>query len=384
MARELSGALATEQVIAISQRYVEASFGGKAQLLLPDAHDHLQAPHPQPDQPATELTRAQWCFDHPHCIASESEAAASVPGVLYVALKASLRSRGVLVIAAEPPQLAMMTAQRHLLDTVAVLIAIALERVHLAAVASDTLVKMEAERERNTLLAGLSHDLRTPMTALMGLAETLALALSQEQSPYQDSLASIQEQAERMALLVNNLLDMARLQEGRIRLHQDWQSVEELVGSAIRMLKQPLSGHPLRLTLDPNLPLIHCDAVLIERVLINLLQNAAQYTPPGTLIGINAAVQNDGLHIEVWDEGQGLPKTHAQDLFEKFIRGDTTPNLTGVGLGLSICRAIIAAHGGQIQSQNRRAGGACFEFTLPLKPPPLLEIIDDEDVVESA
>ena len=129
---------------------------------------------------------------------------------------------------------------------------------------------MEAERQRNSLLAALSHDLRTPLTALIGLAETLALELAAEESPHQESLTAIREQAVRMALLAENLLDMARLQAEKVRLRKDWQSLEELVGSAVRMLEQPLRDHPLRLALDPELPLINCDAVLIERVLINL------------------------------------------------------------------------------------------------------------------
>lgn len=383
MACELSGALATEQIIAISERYVEASFEVRAQLLLPDDQDQLQAPRTQLSKLDAELSRAQWCFDHATPITPAAAANSSEPALLYLALKAPLRTRGVLVIAADHQPLALIPEQRRLLDTLAAMIAIALERVHLASIASDTLVKIEAERERNTLLAGLSHDLRTPMTALMGLAETLALEWSREQSPYQESLASIREQAERMMLLVNNLLDMARLQEGRIQLHKDWQSVEELVGSAIRTLEQPLCNHPLRLSLPSELPLIYCDAVLIERVLINLLQNAAQYTPSGTVIGINAQTQIDYLHIEIWDEGQGLPKTRSQDLFEKFTRGQMEPTVAGVGLGLSICRAIIDAHGGQIQANNRLMGGACFEFTLPLQPLPPLEMIEDEAFMES-
>jgi two-component system sensor histidine kinase KdpD len=375
MSSELSGALVIEQVIEISERCVEASFPRvKARLLLPDDHDRLQAPPVQPGtgKPKVDLAIAQWCFDRntPAGLGTDTLPAASL---LYLPLKAPLRTRGVLAIAPEQRQLLLIPEQRRLLDTFAALIAIALERVHFALVARDTLVKMEAERQRNSLLAALSHDLRTPITALIGLAETLALELTAEQSPHQESLDAIRQQAVRMALLADNLLDMARLQVGGVRLRKDWQSLEELVGSATRMLEQPLRNHPLRLALDPDLPLIHCDAVLIERVLVNLLENAAKYTPPQTVIGITALVDVDRLTVEVWDEGPGLPPGPEQRLFDKFTRGHAESAAPGVGLGLAICQAIIDAHGGHIQAANRAGGGACFTFTLPLATPPRLE-----------
>ena len=338
----------------------------------------MQPPPVRPGKPKVDLAIAQWCFDRndPAGLGTDTLPAASL---LYLPLKAPLRTRGVLAVAPEQRRLLMIPEQRRLLDTFAALIAIALERVHFAAVARDTLVKMEAERQRNSLLAALSHDLRTPLTALIGLAETLALELAAEESPHQESLTAIREQAVRMALLADNLLDMAKLQAGGVRLRKDWQSLEELVGSAMRMLEQPLREHPLRLALDPELPLVNCDAVLIERVLVNLLENAAKYTPAGTVIGVTARAETDWLTVEVWDEGPGLPAGREQALFEKFTRGHVESAVPGVGLGLAICRAIIEAHGGQIRAANRAAGGARFTFTLPLEPPPPLETDDESD-----
>ena len=374
----MSGALVVEQVIEISERCVEASFQVKARLLLPDDHDRLQRPPVQPGKPKVDLAIAQWCFDrnNPAGLGTDTLPAASL---LYLPLKAPLRTRGVLAVAPEQRRLLMIPEQRRLLDTFAALIAIALERVHFAAVARDTLVKIESERQRNSLLAALSHDLRTPLTGLIGLAETLALELAAEESPHQESLTAIREQAVRMALLADNLLDMAKLQTGGVRLRKDWQSLEELVGSAVRMLAQSLREHPLRLALDPELSLIHCDAVLIERVLVNLLENAAKYTPAGTGIGVTASVATDRLTVEVWDEGPGLPAGREQALFEKFTRGQAESAVPGVGLGLAICRAIIEAHGGRIQAANRDGGGASFTFTLPLETPPSVETDDQPD-----
>jgi two-component system sensor histidine kinase KdpD len=378
MARELSGALAVEQVTEIGERCIEASFRVKARLLLPDDRDRLLPPPVRPGKPKVDSAIAQWCFDRndPAGLGTDTLPAAAL---LYLPLKAPLRTRGVLAVAPERRRLLLIPEQRRLLDTFAALIAIALERVHFATVARDTLVKMEAERERNSLLAALSHDLRTPLTALIGLSETLALELAAEESPHRESLAAIRSQAVRMALLADNLLEMAKLQAGGVRLRKDWQSLEELVGSAARMLEQPLREHPLRVALDPELPLINCDAVLIERVLVNLLENATKYTPPGTAIGVTANAEADRLTVEVWDEGPGLPAGQEQVLFEKFARGQTESAVPGVGLGLAICRAIIEAHGGQIRAENRAAGGARFAFALPLEMPPALETDDEPD-----
>jgi len=377
MSRELSGALTVAQVVEISERCVEASFRVKAHLLLPDNHDRLQAPPVQPGKPKVDTAIAQWSFDHN---APAGMGTDTLPGssVLYLPLKAPLRMRGVLAVAPEHRRSLLIPEQRRLLDTFAALVAIALERVHFVDVARDTLVKMEGERQRNSLLAALSHDLRTPLTGLIGLTETLALDMAAEESPHQNALADIREQAVQMALLADNLLDMARLQTGGIRLRKDWQSLEEVFESALRLLEQPLRNHPVRLALEPQLPLVRCDGVLMERVLVNLLENATKYTPPGTAIGVTAAVEAGQLRIEVWDEGPGLPAGHEQALFEKFRRGHAESALPGIGLGLAICQAIIEAHGGHIEATNRPRGGARFVITLPLETPPSVEGEDGE------
>ncbi len=383
MARDLSGALAVEQVADISERCTETTFRVKARLLLPDERDHLPPPPVRVGKPKVDSAIAQWSFDHnvPAGLGTDT-----LPGssVLYLPLKAPLRMRGVLAVAPERRHWLLIPEQRRLLDTFGALIAIALERVHFVTVARDTLVKIEGERQRNSLLAALSHDLRTPLTGLIGLAETLALDLAAEDSPHQDALAEIREQAVRMALLADNLLDMAKLQTGGIRLRKDWQSLEEVVGSALRLLEQPLRSHPVRLALDPKLPLLYCDGVLMERVMVNLLENATKYTLPGTVIGITATAVADWLQVEVWDEGPGLPAGQEQELFIKFNRGQSESATPGVGLGLAICQAVVEAHGGRIQAANRPGGGASFIMTLPLEKSPAIEADRDEPDVPSS
>ncbi len=293
-------------------------------------------------------------------------------GKLYLPLKAPVRTRGVLVVDPVESGHLMIPEQRRLLETCAALIAIALERVHFVTVAQRTLVDMESERLRNSVLAALSHDLRTPLTALVGLSETLAHELARDPRTRdgEATALAIREQARRTAQLVDNLLEMARLEAGRVSLRRDWQSIEELAGSALAALEPSLAGRPIDVDLPADLPLVACDGVLIERVLVNLIENATKYTPPGSPIRIGARRADSVIEVAVEDRGPGLPPGRERAIFEKFTRGERESVVPGVGLGLAICRAILEAHGGTIHAENRDGGGARFVFTLPAEEPP--------------
>jgi len=229
---------------------------------------------------------------------------------------------------------------------------------------------MESERLRNSLLSALSHDLRTPLAALFGLADSLKLT-KPPLSAQQESIAeAIRDAARGMSALVNNLLDMARIQSGEVKLNLQWQPLEEVVGSALKSTQTPLANHRVEVDLDSRLPLIQFDGVLIERVLVNLLENAAKYTPAGSTVRLAAITSGKDLLVSVSDDGPGLPKGQEESIFEKFTRGARESATSGVGLGLAICRAIIEAHQGRIWAENQPAGGARFSFTLPLGTPP--------------
>jgi len=269
--------------------------------------------------------------------------------------------------------------QRQLLDTFAALIAIALERVHYVEVAQDAVVRMESERLRNSLLAALSHDLRTPLTVLVGLAESLTLtkpALSEAQL---ESAVAIQDEARRMSTLVSNLLDMARIESGEVKLNLQWQPLEEVVGSALNATRGMLKQHLVEVNIPRDLPLVRIDALLIERVLVNLLENASKYTPPGSKMVLAAEVIADRLSVSVSDDGPGLAVGREEAVFQKFTRGERESATPGVGLGLAICRAIIESHDGTIIATHRPGGGARFTFTLPLGQPPAAA--DETEVV---
>ncbi|MDD5248963.1 MAG: two-component system sensor histidine kinase KdpD [Rhodocyclaceae bacterium] len=381
MSRDLSGALLPEQIAEISQRFAETGFGARAAIVLADDDDRLHEPIAVAGGvPAVDLGICQWAFDHGAEAGCGTDTLAGSP-LLYVPLKAPMRTRGVLVLEPRHPRRLMAPEQRRLLDTFARLIAISLERVHYVNVAQSTTVQMESERLRNSLLSAISHDLRTPLAALVGLADSMFLTQPPPSAQQADIAASMREEVLRMNAQVNNLLDMARLQSGAVKLNRQWQPLEEVVGSSLKAVGAALAQHRVAVHLPDDLPLLEFDAVLIERVLANLLDNAAKYTPPGSAVDIGAAAGAGG-DIDIWvaDDGPGLPPGREEDIFKKFERGRKESATPGVGLGLAICRAIVEAHGGRIRAENLRGGGARFIFSLPRGNPPAVAA-DDEDAI---
>ena len=272
----------------------------------------------------------------------------------------------------------LIPEQLQQLDTLGRQIAIALERVHYVEIAQQALVQMASERLRNTLLAAISHDVRTPLTALIGLSEALqgsAPPLSEGQG---DIARAMTQQARQLSALVTNLLDMARLQNGSVKLHSEWQSVQELVGSSIRAASHALADAQVQTEVPADLPLVEFDAVLMERVLVNLLENAVKYGAgnAGPSILVSASVTPDTFTVTVRDHGPGLPESllgRESELFDKFTRGEVESATPGVGLGLAICKAVVVAHGGQIRAGNAAGGGAEFQVVLPRRSPPAVE-----------
>jgi two-component system sensor histidine kinase KdpD len=227
-------------------------------------------------------------------------------------------------------------------------------------------VEAETERIRSTLLASISHDLRTPLAAISGAASTLATQSAALDPATRLELAqSISARAQDMSQLVSNVLDLVRLESGDVRLRIDWQSLEDLAGAALERLGDRIAAHPVELKFADELPLVPVDAALIVQALVNLLENAVKYTPPGTRIVVGAVEVPDGIRLVVEDDGPGLPVAEPERLFDKFQRGRDEGAVAGAGLGLTICRAIFALHGGRIVAGRGTTGGARFEMTLP-------------------
>ncbi|MDR0458062.1 MAG: DUF4118 domain-containing protein [Burkholderiaceae bacterium] len=375
LSRELSAALQGEQIAQLGAQAVERFFGGPACVLAANAQDRLTLPAALPE--GLDASVADWVFAHGQS-AGLGTATLAAQRWHYVPLRAPMRVRGVLALAPADPQSLRVPEQARQLDAFARQIAIALERVHYVEVAQQAVVEIESERLRGALLGAISHDVRTPLTALIGLAESLQALPS---GPHDEPARAIARQARTLHALVSNLLDMARLEGGAVNLRRGWQSVEEVAGGAIRAARPALGGMAVRTELAPDLPLVEFDAVLIERVLVNLLENAATYGAAPVVIRARATA--DALLLTVRDHGPGLPAALAgreQTLFDKFTRGQNESATPGVGLGLSICKAVVAAHGGAITAANAPAdaqgGGAQFTITLPRREPPPAEAPD--------
>jgi two-component system sensor histidine kinase KdpD len=368
LARDLSAALLPEQIAEIAARFARSQFGARSAVLVAGLDDRLGTPLAQPDRAAAvDQDVAQWAYQHDEEAGHGTHTLAAAP-LLYLPLKAPMRVRGVLALEPLEPLRLAGPDQRRLLDTCASLLAITLERLHYIEVAQLTTVQMESERLRHSLLAAISHDLRTPLSALVGMAD--ALAEGGGGARQAEIARTMRAAALRMNSQVNNLLDMARLQSGQVSLNRQWLPLEEAVGSALRALEGSMDPSRVRTRLPAELPLLHVDPALFERVLCNLLENAVKYTPAGSPVEIAAHVADGETHITIDDHGPGLPPGREQSIFEMFERGRKESATPGVGLGLAICRAIVEAHGGRIVGQTRSAGGARFTISLAVEEPP--------------
>ena len=370
LARDLSGALTQEQVTRIALTTMSGVFDAQTGLLVPDADEQLQLA--QGSEGTIDTSVGRWSMEHGQMAGYGTDTLAAAPA-LYVPLMAPVRSRGVLVLQLRAPQKLRVPEERRLLDACASQIALALERVHFVEVAQQTQIAMEGERMRNTLLSAVSHDLRTPLTGILGAAQ--AALPHAPQGPAHHMLLQIRNQAQALQQLVDNLLAMARLQQGGVQLKREWLPVDELVGSALAQMRERLAAHVLQTSMPAGLPLLQLDAVLMERVLVNLLDNAIKYTPEGTTITVAARVLGSDCVLSVQDAGPGLPvHLSPEQLFEPFTRGQAESAVFGMGLGLALAQRILQAHGGRLQVAQAEPGpGTVFSISLPVPEQPAMD-----------
>jgi two-component system sensor histidine kinase KdpD len=300
----------------------------------------------------------------------------TLPGTkaVYFPLTSHDKALGVLALLPVNLRRVFLPEQQKLLDTFTRQIAQAITRVRLAEQARKSQLQMETERLRNSLLSSISHDLRTPLATIVGSSSALAENDGSLSPQDQVELSSaIYDEAQRMSNLVNNILDMARLDAGFVELDKQWHPVEEIVGTVLTRLQKQLEGRKVKVNIPQGMPMIFADSVLIEQVLINLLENALRYTPADSPLEITVELSPFAVEVFVSDRGPGIPKGMETKLFEKFYRVRKEAAQSGVGLGLAICRAIVEVHGGTIRAQNRASGGAIFSFMIPVEqqPPPM-------------
>ncbi len=289
---------------------------------------------------------------------------------LALPLNAPVRRRGVLVVRSRDRNTVVSKSQRPLLDAVAALASTAIERVHFVEVAGQAQVEIESQRLRTSMLSAVSHDLRTPLTVIVGLADTVARGESSLPPELSRAAVELREQAMRLSRMVENLLDMARLRAGRVKLLKAWQPLEEVVGSSVSAVEANYPDLTIAIDLAADLPVLEFDGVLIERVLVNLLENAVKHGGAKRDRHPGRPGRIDAVEIKVEDRGPGLPPGGVERLFDMFERGSPEAQTVGTGMGLAICKAIVEAHGGTIRAANREGGGACFAISLPVTVPP--------------
>jgi two-component system sensor histidine kinase KdpD len=328
---------------------------------------------PITDHPVSDPT-ARWVIDHDQVAGPGTDTLPNAPA-LFLPLTASQQTVGALAVRAEPIQRLLEPDQRRLLEACAGQLALAVERDRMSLAASEALVRAQAEQVRNTLLSGVSHDLRTPLAAIAGASTGLLQSDSFDEPTRRQLLETIADEANRLTRLLENILQMSRLEAGAAAAQMQWNLLDEIVGSALVRTRPALADRRVEVSLPADLPLLLVDGLLLEQLFVNLLENAARYTPLRASIGITAHVDARWLVVSVADDGPGLPLGSEERIFEKFHRADLAADAArGSGLGLAICRAIAEVHGATITAANRPGGGAQFLLRLPLpRNPPQVD-----------
>jgi two-component system sensor histidine kinase KdpD len=367
VSRELGAATARPALLAAAARHVQEVFDAKVAVLLPGADDALEIVHADAGTlaPGDDLGVADWVWNHQKPAGAGTDTLPLSRG-LFVPLMGSRGRVGVLALFASVDARLDDPDERQLLFTIAGLVGSALERTQLAEEARRASLRIETEQLRNALLSSVSHDLRTPLGVVTGATSALLEDdVPKDAAMRRALLMTVHEEAERLNRLVRNLLDMTRLEAGALKVQKDLQPLEEVVGSALNRMEDRLRGREVGTSIPSDLPLVPFDAILIEQVLINLIENATKYSPAGGPIDIRASAREGEVEVEVDDRGPGVARKDADRVFDKFFRVREGEG-GGVGLGLTICRGIVNAHGGRIWVADREGGGAAFRFTLPL------------------
>ena len=366
LTQELAGATTPETVIDLASQFLAASYrANQIKVYLPAEFDSTSGP--------TNPALLNRCAERQELLSRPTS-----QGKFYalVPLVAGSGNQGILGFEVESAILGSQDAVEHI-ETVASVVAVALERSYFAEKARQTEIKHAAEALRSSILAALSHDLRTPLTALVGMAETIAMGKVPVEKQRQ-TLDAIRNQAVSISRQMTNLLDMAKLSAGKFELVRAWQPVEEVIGATLQQVRAQWHERKVTVDLARNLPPINIDAVLIERVLWNLIENAIKYSPADTPVQMLVKAVGEDMEISVCDSGSGIPAENGDKLFDLFQRGKSESGIPGVGLGLSIAKTIVEAHEGTITARNRESGGSCFSIRIPLGNPPHFEEMEEQ------
>ena len=362
--QKLAAAHGLDHVLTAAFDHMTPLFDGAIAAFVPDQQARLEFKTSGPDAimaSEKDFGVAQWVYEKDAAAGLGSRSLPS-SAALYVPLRGTGAVLGVLRVQPRNGQ-PLSIDQQRLLDSFSRQIALALEVDRLQENARRVAVEVETERLRSALLSSVSHDFRTPLTAIVGSASTLLERDDIRNNPKAAELIeTIQDEGERLSRQIDNLLEATRLDAGTVKLRKEHYPLEEIIGSALARVEKTLKGRDVGVTIETNLPAPLVDGLLLEQVFINLLENAARHTSPDA-IAITAEKSSGAVLVSVLDRGPGLAADELERVFDKFYRRSSSP---GAGLGLSICRAIVKAHGGRIWAENRDGGGAMFRFALPL------------------
>jgi two-component system sensor histidine kinase KdpD len=288
--------------------------------------------------------------------------------VLYIPIGTSAQAIGVLEVRGRPGGGRFDDDDRNTLTSFANQAALALDRVRLSQEAARAEVLAQSDELKSALLAAVSHDLRTPLAAIKtSVTSLMDASVAWDQEARSEFLDAINEETDRLTLMVSNLLDLSRIEGGALRPDRDWYDVDELVSGVRSRLasRAALTGHQIASVIEPGVSLGYFDYVEIEQVLMNLVENALKYTPAGSTVTITAREIPSGLEFSVIDNGPGIDPASKSRLFEKFYRSESTSRIPGTGIGLAICRGLVEAHGGRIWVESELGRGTTFTFTIP-------------------
>ncbi len=371
--RKLAGVATLDDLLWATAYQTASMLRLRVVLLLPeDGSISVMAGYPPEDMLGeADLAAATWAWEHNRAAGRGSD---TLPGAkrLFLPMRTGRGAIGVVGIDSDKPGPLLTPDQRRLLDALIDQAALAIERVHLVEDLDRAKRSVEADRLRSALLTSISHDLKTPLAAILGAAGALkGLSHELDDAAKADLLQTVIDESERLNRFIANLLDMTKLEAGAIKPNAALHDLGEIVGTALERTSKILAQHQVEIDLAADLPMLELDAVLFEQVLVNLLDNAAKYAPPETLIRIQGWREEGSVKLQVLDEGSGIPPEDVERIFDKFHRAQKGDQVrAGTGLGLAISRGFIEAMHGAITAANRvDRSGAVFTLTLPIPAP---------------
>jgi two-component system, OmpR family, sensor histidine kinase KdpD len=387
----LVGDVTLDAILArIVERVVHVYGAERCRILLPEGDGLLvvRASFPASGESGIDrqrLAMATWAMEHrmpaglggsrakirpPRIVGAPAPTPGTRPSkdVLYVPIATAPRVVGVLEVSGKPGGGRFTKDDEQLLTTFANQATLALERARLTEEEARAAALAKSDELKTALLAAVSHDLRTPLAAIKASATSLLdESVRWDEEARTEFLRAIDEETDRLSLMVGNLLDLSRIEGGALRPDKEWYDVAELVADVADRLAPLAAGHRLSTRVEPDLPVAFFDYVEIAQVLINLIQNAVKYTPSGTAISVAARRSGGAIELAVADTGPGIPPQKIPHLFEKFYRAEDSGRVPGTGIGLAICKGLVEAHGGRIWVESRVGEGTTFRFTIPIE-----------------